>query len=326
MVDIEFESEQYKYFRRHLMIYIVKIYASNSDKKAINRTILAKLTGKPKQRVSKVVKELELVKLVESKNIPELQKKGGKNKFIFLTEQGIKLYAEHFKREGLGKIAPIVSPIPEKMKEDLNRQLDLFNTATNNNTRSIAIDQIYNIINHLNDLNNTFDWSNEKELKNWIRAFLENPDKYRGTDGQDNIKQRIFSLIPNIYRLGYFDIENFKQLKKYYEAYSFEDDKNPNYVNEVAWLIISVLTDRPEYLNKEPYNLFIMLFEKTRHFDTNLMYFPRNYDYYIKQLSEDIKEQLKKDLNSILKKETNPQSKDAVISEFLRVLRQRWAE
>lgn len=322
MTEYERKTEQIKMFGQYVD-YVKEIYNYNkANQIPINISLLAKSLEKAKQQVSPVIKKLETVGLIIVTEIPEYQKRGGRSKFIILSEDGFHHYQEYYSEKGLGHVTPITSPITERERTDLKRAITEFTYAQVDNVRYLAINQIYNILIQIAGKNPHTDWNNEDYLIEWVRRFLDNPDRYSGTDQDFRIKRRFYNTLEWLYDHDYFDHQNITQLFNYYKDMEL-DESNPehNLVNIVLDMVLTSMRKRPQDIDKGSYELFVLLIKKVRRIKQGNIYFLGNKRDEVKRLDNNIKDRLKTDLFKMASVDPpTPPERDEIIDELLGIL------
>jgi len=248
-----------------------------------------------------------------------------KGRKVEMTDRGKTIYTTfQFREEDLIKHddkKDIKTSLTDRERNDLEMAIDRFDNAVTEDARKTIVYQVNQIISHLRMAHPLIDWEKEKKFKEWIRRYLEDPDKYNIPNNNLQIKYSLFAILRQIYECNYFDVENFRQLIKYCKSKTMkEDDMDFSLFDCIAEMTISVMKNRPEAGSKEPYDLFILLIRKIRFCRHTTFLVNKRND--IIQLSDDIKDRLKRDLYNILNEKTDCSSieNDEIINKLFSIL------
>ena len=303
MGDFELKTQQMTLFNRYVK-YFIKIHAEG-EKKPLNATLLAKRLRKHKQQVTPVLRKLEESKLIRLEEV-------GKNKFIHLMDDGIRLYSEYFKDVPPNeKLEEIKTPLDDNCRKKFKGAFALFIDATHDGAKNYALNEIESAVNQL-PRNISIDWCKEKHSQTFFNNFLEKPDKYT-----INIRTRLFYTLCRLYEWDYFDERNFD----YFDTYCEEEITGQNFeiFRCMIQMSIRALSNR-SIVSKKPYLLFLKLTEKMR-FVENATAFIDYEENRFRKLPDKIKEQLRKYLFDLVNnKPKDADKQDKLIDRLREVL------
>lgn len=158
------DLERRRLFHRYIR-YIEVIGRFEYAKEKLDGKILSKQLNIAKQQSNPVLIKLEDKLLIERKEIPEWQERGGKSKFIFLTQ-----YSKDLLRQSKDRFE-------ESFQQDIDISEIFYYINKYYNARSYAskyraIEDIYRVLSQLNITTPMINWNNRDVINDFIDQLL----------------------------------------------------------------------------------------------------------------------------------------------------------